>query len=439
MIRMPIKSKFVLFIIILLQLTYFINFGWDLIRYQYKFIDFPTFYYSAISVFKLGQSPYNIETLRVFATALNQKIYPFLYPPPALFFFQPFSFLSYHLASYFFLIINHILLFITFLLAAFYILEIRKPGLIMLAALCFTLSFKPITEVFTHGQVNLITLLFICLFWIFLRKNKPDWIIALFLSLAIWLKTYPALFIFYLLIKKRFKAVFWTIGFLIVQAFLTWVILPKSLWTDWRDFVLINSGYGNSLPQLNTIAIPHNQSVNGFISRLLIVNPISKSIIDAPQVAKYLSIGISLLIIVITFWVIIRAQNRKHTIESINLEISAILMVIFLAAPLSWDHHLAYVWLPALIMLLDTYRLKETRMGIILPLFIACLVLSLQFPYRFQFPDSYLWGIIISTKFYMVTVLWGLCLYLITTRTTLKMSASRDADTSLVVLPSEEI
>lgn len=398
---------------LVLYLTFIIAYGWDLVKFKIQYTDFPTFYYSALTVFRAGDSPYDLERLTELGASLGQNIRPFLYPPPALFILYPLIFFTYPAASNLFLVLNHVLLLAIFGVLTFKILRVRKIGLFILIIFCYTFSFRPFIENLRLGQVNLIALLSICLFWYLLIDNKPDWSIAILLSIAIWLKSYPIFFLLYFLSKKRIGLILWTTGFLLLFALITWLTLPGTLWNEWINKVLLFGGYANPLPHMVTIAIPQNQSLNGFISRLLFENPNSQMLLHNPQIARFLAISGSLVILAVTFWTVFKRKGLNYPPEFQALEISVFLSAIFLASPLSWDAHLIFIWAPILVLLHYLYNSNEIQVVIAIPILIAAGVLALQFPYSFKLPESVFWSFALSAKFYMVLIIWGVTLYLI--------------------------
>jgi hypothetical protein len=94
--------QFVIFFV--LYYTFVIQYGWGL--RNASSIDFPTFYGASVNFFRFGESPYDLEKLRLL---ISPRVYPYLYPPPSLLLFFPLSELTYIDARHALLIVNHLL------------------------------------------------------------------------------------------------------------------------------------------------------------------------------------------------------------------------------------------------------------------------------------------------------------------------------------------
>jgi hypothetical protein len=181
-------------------------------------IDLPSFYFAADVTFNHHQSPYQSNSWMELQQQLEQKVFPYLYPPPSLLLFLPFSWFSYAAVKTGMLVVNHLSLLFLLYLLFFRIFRLPcasnakngegsgyLPWLILPVLTLYALQFNPIAVTVNHGQVNLIVMTQICLFWIWLRDDKSAALKALPLALAILLKTYPALFLPVLLIRRRYR------------------------------------------------------------------------------------------------------------------------------------------------------------------------------------------------------------------------------------------
>jgi alpha-1,2-mannosyltransferase len=352
-----------------------------------------------------GRSPYGTLASPQVQTVAGQTIFPFLYPPPSLLAFYPLSRLSYEGATKLMLIFNHclILVFIYLFVEKVYPLERHQP--VWALALVYTFMFHPIAVTLDRGQINLLVLVFLCLAWYALKRNSHPGIIAFPLSLATLIKTYPAIFLLYFLIKKKYQITLWFMGFLGLFIAITYFLLPPSVWSDWIFEVLPTGGYGKTPFNLFSPAAPWNQSINGFTSRLFLVNDFSQTLLPNPAAGIVVPYILSALITLITFALIYNASNISKAHFVIDLEFSLLLVTMYLIAPVSWEHHLVFV-LPAAIIALES--LLSLPKKHVLHMFVAFSILFLawRFPHWADILKQGIFTLGISAKFYAVVTLW---------------------------------
>lgn len=171
-------------------------------EWNFPTVDFPSFYFAAISAFKDGISPYNYGHLAGYEAQIGQHIFPFFYPPFSLPLFYPLSVVPYEAARDAFLILNHLLVVASPLLTATLILGERKFSTLALAGVAIYLLSRPVAVTLLSGQVNLVVLFCLLVHWFAVKKDRPI-VSGLALSCAILLKTYPAIFLLPLLLRKR--------------------------------------------------------------------------------------------------------------------------------------------------------------------------------------------------------------------------------------------
>src|SRR3954447_25410815 len=132
--------------------------------------DFPTLYWGAQFAFVEHRSPYVDGAFVEVAAQLNQRVFPYLYPPLSLLVFYPFSLVTYDTAKLILLIVSHACFLAILYLFFFKIkaIEWDAPSRWLLAALLvvYVLSFYPVVDNFVWGQINLAVLLFVCLSWL---------------------------------------------------------------------------------------------------------------------------------------------------------------------------------------------------------------------------------------------------------------------------------
>jgi alpha-1,2-mannosyltransferase len=292
--------------------------------------DLPSFYAAAHVVFGLHRSPYVPSALRKLRGGL---VWPFLYPPTSLLAFFPMSRFSYEHVRVAMLCINHVALLVLLFGLCRRHPALRGPPNELRTALfvAFVLGFTPVVVTLNHGQTNIVTALALLLFWHFASEGRA-WAAGTFLSVAILLKTpFVLVLLVPLLLGKRglvLKTLAVSAGFVL----LTWLALPGSLWVDWLHIVP-TVGYGETPAGLFSPAADWNQSFNGFFSRLI---PTAAG----GHVGTYLA---SLLAIAASAFAVRRARAIQDERDAFRVGLTIVMPLIYLVAPLSWEHHLVYL------------------------------------------------------------------------------------------------
>ncbi|MEN8006793.1 MAG: glycosyltransferase family 87 protein [Candidatus Krumholzibacteriota bacterium] len=379
-----------------------------------KNIDLPSFYYASDEVFNQHESPYRPDAWSETEQKLQQKVFPYLYPPPSLLFFVPFSWFSYEGAKTAALVINHLSLLFLLYLLLFRIFRLPSPleppaaeesnalsWLILPVLLLYTLQFHPVVVTLRHGQINLVVMTQICLFWVWLREGKPAAMTAAPLALAIILKTYPAIFLPLLLVRRQYRIAAWTLGYSAALALASLVILPSGTWDDWIRFVAPTGGYAAVPFHLFSPAMPWNQSINGFTARLFLHPDYALAL--NPVAARLVPTLLAGLIVGILVWFGRRMNNRPRR-RYVNEEIATVLLAIFLIAPLSWEHHLVFVLPAALLAVVHIFR-GRMSVYVAVPVGLATGILAWPLSYLFRIEGGGPMSLLVSLKFYSTVTL----------------------------------
>jgi len=378
-------------------------------------IDLPSFYFASDVAFNQHESPYQTNAWLDTQQQLQQKVFPYLYPPPSLLFFLPFSWFTYQWVKTAFLIVNHLSLLFLLYLLLFRIFRLPSPlrqadkgdsnslqWLILPVLLLYALQFHPVSVTMGHGQVNLIVMVQICLFWAWLREGKPDALTALPLALAIILKTYPAIFLPLMLVRRQYRIAGWALGYTVAMILVSLVVLPGGTWEDWLRFVAPTGGYAEIPFHLFSPAMPWNQSINGFTARLFLHPDYALSV--NPMAARLVPTILAGLIISTLVWFGRRMNNRPRR-RYVNEEIATVLLSIFLIAPLSWEHHLVFVLPAALLALVHMFKGRMSMM-VAIPVGLAVGILAWPLSFLFRIEGGGLMSLLVSLKFYATVVLW---------------------------------
>ncbi|EKD85544.1 MAG: hypothetical protein ACD_37C00697G0003 [uncultured bacterium] len=287
------------------------------LTYDY-YPDFSSYYYGSIAVFD-GENPY-----------LGGEKYftPFVYPPPVLLFFLPFTLLPYFIAEKMFAILSILCLLLSVVLI-FKIFKLTPFSLLGLFLTILVFNFFPVKFTLGMGQINNVVLLMVTLF-VYFHVKKRELMSGLFLAIAIALKLFPVLLIIYLIFSKRWKALLSVILTTIAITLVTFIFIdPK----------IISYFLTTALPSLlaSWKADYYNQSLSAFLIRELgnleLVN-IVRPVISAILITASLS------------FVWIFRRNDKSGLLSISLLITLSLIV----NTFSWQHHFVWLLIPLFIV-----------------------------------------------------------------------------------------
>ena len=379
--------------------------------YKKNFIgdgDFPSFYWGALLAFAEHRSPYVTVAFTEAESLLKQRVFPYLYPPPSLLAFYPFSLISYEAAKSLLLITSYtsILIFIYlffFKIAALDSLPSMR-GVVASSSIIYVLMYYPIIDNLNWGQINLIVLALLCLAWSALKRNGHPLSIALPLSLAILMKTYPVLLLPLLLIKKSYRAVVGVLLLLVVYAVIAWSVLPQSLWSDWLTNVWPSGGYGRAPFNLFLPVAPWNHSINGFG---LFLQDRYAEILWMPSwlMTRPLTYLLSAFVLMVTIGLSYLCSRRNKGENTLDIEVSLFLLMMFLVAPLSWEHHLVYI-LPSALIAIYLLLYDSTQPTVKVVLIASLLIIALNLQREDMYQMRKVLGFIIPIKFYAVFVIW---------------------------------
>lgn len=307
------------------------------------------------------------------------------------------------------LVANHacVLLFIYLFVIKIAIINVPSSKRVIAfgLAVIYVLGFHPIISTINNGQINLVVLVLLCAIWYALKHCRKDLVVAVPLSLAVLMKTYPILLLPMLIIKKRYKAAAWTCFLLLLYSGVAYVVLPATVWNDWVVNVLPTGGYGKAPFNSFSPAELSNQSINGFLARAFTANGLSEPLWVNPVVGRSLTYIFALCVAGITLGLSYFLERKNKSERFSDSEISFYLLMIFLVAPLSWEHHLVYV-LPAALtagysLLADTGK-NSWRVVVLSALFI----IAWNLPFTSLALRKGLLTLIISLRFYAVVILW---------------------------------
>lgn len=197
------------------------------------------------------------------------------------------------------------------------------------AALCFAVSFEPVRETLTFGQVNTLLLALVAGDLLFGVARGRRWA-GIGIGLATAIKLTPGVFIIYLLVTRRWRAAGMAIG-----AAAAATIVSGALATDQSREFWTSALWDTD--RVGVLSYVSNQSLRGFLARL----PID------PVAAKVWVVGV---VILLAAWV-----WRVRAAAAAGDEVGALALTGVLGcliSPVSWVHHCVWL-LPAIIRCVD--------------------------------------------------------------------------------------
>lgn len=211
------------------------------------------------------------------------------------------------------------------------LLKLRTFTTTVFFSLLFWFSF-PVAHNFKWGQVSSLLVLFVMLAIYFDQRNTK-WLAGASLALAISIKFYPALFLIYFLMFKRWKTLFFTMGW----ALLFYVIVPCLVmgWDRWRQFeILIRQILTTSHLGLHDV---NSQFFAHVLKRWFAVWAVYWS---PSHFQWFLKIGITILVLNTLFALITK-------IKALPFDWIFVVLLVFLSLPFvittSWPHYFVYL------------------------------------------------------------------------------------------------
>jgi len=263
----------------------------------------------------------------------------YLYPPLFAVAFLPLAFLSYPAAFAIWLGLN-----VVFLAAALWIClppagKRRLPALA--ASLLVAGTFYPVWHHLKIGQSSLLVLLLLAVTLALLRLRR-DGAAGITLAFAVLLKLTPAIFILFLVFRRRWRAV----GFTLIGLVALTAISAAA--TGWEAQVTY---YTKIVPLLGAgTAFYPNQSINGFVTRLLGMGDYRKADLSAAlPVARLAATAVSAILAGLSLF-LVWWRRKEPGVEAEEDGFLLLLIASLLASPISWEHHYVALLLPAWIL-----------------------------------------------------------------------------------------
>jgi alpha-1,2-mannosyltransferase len=198
-------------------------------------------------------------------------------------------------------------------------------------------GLEPIRLGFDFGQINFL-LWALIVFDLAVLAPRSHRLFGVGIGLATAIKLIPGIFILYLLVTRRWRAFFVSVGVAVGTTLVAAALDPSASATFWTEKLLHSDGVG----QLDYVM---NQSLNGLLARLSG---------GAPSTVVWLALALPVL-----GYGMFRARQAYLAGD----DITGMTLTGFtgsLVSPVTWGHHIFW-FVPALLVLVDAYVSTRRR------------------------------------------------------------------------------
>ena len=354
----------VLFIVQHIPLLY----DWD--------IDSPS-YYTAAQGIRRNIDIYDQEQFQDMADTLFGSIYiiyPYIYPPIVAQVLLPLTTLDFEDYAVFVLVLNLMLSFtVLFLIYSLLGLSAWKSGLPLLYLFSLLLFNVPLTRNLRVGQINLVIFFLILLSLYFDKKNKifPA---SFFLMIAVFIKIYPALFILYYVLQKRWKFLWYSIISGTALISLSVVLNGFSYWTGFIKQLIHSMLMGERpLYFFDFDAYLTNNSIKAFFTQLFLH-------LDLPRNIASIAFLVTLIFLLLLFHRRLPAFLKSR---ETGYYASVLIILSLLVSGMCWQHHFVSILFPLAFVF---FSLIEKKLFFLLPFYIPLHMALLYHPVDGGFP-----------------------------------------------------
>jgi hypothetical protein len=304
--------------------------------------DFGKFYYST-SYFLHGRDMYGQSPATTITLNDNEKKFFWnLNPPHFHLLMLPFVFFPLKIAFLTWLTISFISLFIAFfLIFKEFKIKLKPTPLTFIITLLLVTAFSGMSSTLVTGQISFLLFLIVTLAWLNARKEK--WFsAAFFLGVCISIKSFFIVFIPFLILRRKFKALsflltvitfFFLIGLAIfgIPSYKAWILASSKM--DWAW-------------------VPMNGALLSILTRAFSHTILYDPIIDLPWLILPFWIGINLVIGTITAWIIIKDKSFLN----IDRSFAFLLTTMLLISPLGWIYYSWVLFGPSIGLIYNFFK-----------------------------------------------------------------------------------
>jgi alpha-1,2-mannosyltransferase len=318
-----------------------------------------------------SDKPRNLFDLKVYYGALNHWLnehgelyefvlnhgrYGFTYPPFAALTMLPLAYLSWQGAQILYAALS--LIAIGLLLLWLVVPLAQRQGIpcwfALSLSLCLLAAFEPLRETLSFGQINLFLVCLVTFDLIWLVPRQRAWA-GIGVGLATAIKLTPAIFVLYLALSGRWRAVRMALLSACLATGLAWLVAAHESRVFWTEALWQTERIGR-------LAFISNQSLLGMLARLA---P------NAPSRAAWAALVLACL----SIWFRRLRAAGALTDDLAGLALTGV--IACLISPISWVHHL--VWLLPALARLGEWALapRDTRSQRAAALVLACLAYAI--------------------------------------------------------------
>jgi hypothetical protein len=194
-----------------------------------------------------------------------------------------------------------------------------------------------------------------------LARRRP-WLAGLLLTLASIIKLYPALLGVYFLLRGPRRVAWWSLAWVIALVALFLPIYGFQHYRTFAEVVILSSNH--------PYTAEFNLSLNAFWYRIFTPSPYAVPLLDAPLLAR----GLTILSSLVVLCVCLLARRRGDDDESRLLEYSLWLCAMLILSPINGSYNLLLLLLPLLVILgrLERAPDRRTRNWLIAGAALAC-------------------------------------------------------------------
>jgi len=315
--------------------------------------DFASYYLAGAQA-RDRLSPYDRDAIAARGHALGfaHDQFPFLYPPSFALAMQPLARLPYPRARQVWMLIGTAALLaglastLALMRSLARRLQVRDADVVWLIGAAFMAMALNSTSVHNDVRAGSVgTILFAAVAftaYALVRERGPTTSAGVALALATLSKLTPAALIPYCMWRGARRAgaiAMLLLGIAMVPALLHW---GPDIVSDYWQHALAPSLH-------DEVAPPMNQSLDAFLSRLLVPSSTVAAPFDAPRLKGVLAIGLGLLIAACTLQ---RVLARRRAVELLPVELGLVVIAILVLMKLTWVHTLsAMLWVWPAVML----------------------------------------------------------------------------------------
>lgn len=298
--------------------------------------DFASFYYAGKASAR-GLDMYAARVLDSLAAAdgVVNHVLPYLYPPVVAAFAQPLSYLTpvtaqrwWDAAQLAFIVGVGVILLLTRFPASL-ALASRTQHMTGALVVCASLLVFPFWQNLLFGQINTLVLLLMSAFFFLSRYRTRDWSAGVVLAAATLVKVTPAMLVLPMLLEKRWNVLGGFVAGILALVLVSTAVAGMQPWRSFLEF-LPAMGYARNVSGGFHPSIPANFSLAGFYMRLLPGEAVA---------IRLLTMGSVLLLLT----AVVVSQRAQRNPSAGSFLLLAYLIVMVVASPVTWLHHLIYL------------------------------------------------------------------------------------------------